>query len=326
VTRVIEVMDTCLNANIDPETDPHCLINRNISPGWRSYLAGLQDYLESGIAGQSGALLRISRAIQSAELGLNSGGNRAKASFLLLGPTGVGKTESAKRFTEYLFGAGSAIELIFMNEYSSDIRLAEFLHRTEAAIRQNPKGTTLLFDEIEKAHPRLIDIFLSLLEEGQLTTQSGERLIVSRFYLVLTSNLGSGDLAKMVNAPYSMMERVALDVASQSLRPELFARITERIVFRPLELETQKEIIDGLIVEKLGILSAHFGKRLSIDRGPVTALLLRTGYNRAQGARLLRQEVDRQFNIASLRWALSGQVPIEGKFYHDSSVGCLILR
>lgn len=293
---------------------------------WRSYLSGLRDYLEFGIVGQSGAMARISRAIQSAELGLNDVGNHAKASFLFLGPTGVGKTESAKRFTEYLFGVRSAVELIFMNEYSSDTRLEEFLTRTELAIRRNPRGTTLLFDEIEKAHPRLIDLFLSLLGEGQLTTFDGERLSVSGFYLVLTSNLGSADLAKMENAPYSMMERVALDVASQFLRPELFARITERIVFRPLGLDTQKGIIEGLITEKLRILSAHFGKRLSIDRGPVTAFLLRAGYNRAQGARLLRQEVDRQFNIACLNWALNDQLPDEGKFYYDSAAGCLVLK
>jgi ATP-dependent Clp protease ATP-binding subunit ClpA len=293
---------------------------------WRSYLAGLREYLESGIAGQAGAMTRISRAVQSAELGLNRKGARAKASFLFLGPTGVGKTESAKRFTEYLFGARSAIELIFMNEYSSDHRLTEFLDRTETAIRSNPQGTTLLFDEIEKAHPRLIDLFLSLLEEGVLTTSDGERLSVSQFYLVLTSNLGSGDLAKMENAPYSMMERVALDVASQSLRPELFARITERIVFRPLGLETQRGIIENLISQKLEILAEHFGIPLSIDHGPVTAFILRCGYNRAQGARLLNQEIDRQFNIACLRWALIGQSPVEGKFFHDPTTGCLVLR
>ena len=134
-----------------------------------------------------------------------------------------------------------------MNEYSSDSRLSEFLERAEAAIRRNPEGATLLFDEIEKAHPRLIDIFLSLLEEGELTTISGDRVSVSKFYLVLTSNLGSGDLARMESAPYAMMERVALDGASQALRPELFARITERIVFRPLGLEVQKSIIEALI-------------------------------------------------------------------------------
>jgi ATP-dependent Clp protease ATP-binding subunit ClpA len=303
-----------------------CEVKTHRPSAWRSYLAGLRDYLESGIAGQSGALTRISRAIQSAELGLNRTGSSAKASFLFLGPTGVGKTESAKRFTEYLFGARSAIELIFMNEYSSEYRFPEFLDRTEAAIRKYPQGTTLLFDEIEKAHPRLIDLFLSLLEEGVLTTQGGERLAVSQFYLVLTSNLGSGDLARIENAPYSMMERVALEVASQSLRPELFARITERIVFRPLTLEVQRGIIDRLIAEKLDILSQHFGKALTIDSGPVTAFILRSGYNRAQGARLLKQEVDRQFNIASLRWALNGQAPVEGKFFHEVATGSLVLR
>lgn len=293
---------------------------------WRFYISGLPSYLEARIVGQSAAVGRIARAVQAAELGLNEGGNRPKCSFLLLGPTGVGKTESAKCFTEYLFGDRSALEMIFMNEYSSDIRLPEFLHRAEAAIRRNPEGATLLFDEIEKAHPRLIDIFLSLLEEGELTTHSGDRVSVSGFYLVLTSNLGSGDLGRMENAPYAMMERVALDVASQTLRPELFARITERIVFRPLGLEVQKSIIEVLIDAKLKVLSEYFGIKLSVDRGPVTAFMLRVGYNKSQGARRLRQEVDRQFNLASLNSALSSTNPAEGKYYYDSSAGCLVLR
>src|SRR6516162_5961951 len=112
--------------------------------------------------------------------------------------------------------------MIFMNEYSSDLSLREFLRRTEAAIHRHPEGTTLLFDEVEKAHPRLVDVFLSFLEEGQFTALSGERISVSKFYIVLTSNLGSGDLAKIENAPAAMHERVAMDVASRSLRPELF--------------------------------------------------------------------------------------------------------
>jgi ATP-dependent Clp protease ATP-binding subunit ClpA len=293
---------------------------------WRFYLSGLPAYLGSQIAGQSAAVGRIARAVQAAELGLNDGGKRAKCSFLFLGPTGVGKTESAKRFTEYLFGGRAPLEIVFMNEYSSDSRLSEFLERTEAAIRRNPDGTTLLFDEIEKAHPRLIDIFLSLLEEGALTTGSGNRISVTQFYLVLTSNLGSGDLARMENAPYAMMERVALDGASQALRPELFGRITERIVFRPLALEVQREIIEALIETKLNVLSKFFGRQMSVDPGPVSAFLLRAGYNRTQGARRLRQEVDRQFNLAALDYALNLATPSEAKFYYDSSAGRLILR
>lgn len=293
---------------------------------WRCYLSGLPRYLDSRIAGQSTAIGRIACAVQAAELGLNERGSRPRCSFLFLGPTGVGKTESAKCFTEYLFGSLSALEVIFMNEYSSDTRLPEFLQRAEAAIRQHPEGATLLFDEIEKAHARLIDIFLSLIEEGELTTLSGDRISVSRFYLVLTSNLGSGDLAKMENAPYAMMERVALDGASQTLRPELFARITERIVFRPLGLDVQKTIIEALINAKLKVLSEYFGRELSVDCGPVMAFLLRMGYNKTQGARRLRQEVDRQFNVASLDSALAYTKPSEGKFYYDSSVGRLVLK
>jgi ATP-dependent Clp protease ATP-binding subunit ClpA len=293
---------------------------------WRVYLSGLPSYLESRIAGQSAAIGRIARAIQAAELGLNNAGNRPKGSFLFLGPTGVGKTESAKCFNEYLFGSRSALEMIFMNEYAFDSRLPEFLQRAEAAIRRHPEGATLLFDEIEKAHARLIDIFLSLVEEGELTTLSGDRITVSKFYLVLTSNLGSGDLARMESAPYAMMERVALDGASQALRPELFARITERIVFRPLGLEVQKSIIEGLVESKLKLLSEYFGTALSVDAGPVTAYLLRVGYHRTQGARRLHQEVDRQFNLASLNWALSDTRPVEGKFYYDSSAGSLVLK
>jgi ATP-dependent Clp protease ATP-binding subunit ClpA len=293
---------------------------------WHFYLSGLQGYLESRIAGQTAAVERIAQAIQAAELGLNEAGNRPKSSFLLLGPTGVGKTESAKCFTEYLFGSGSALEMIFMNEYSSKERLPEFLRRVENAVRREPNGTTLLFDEIEKAHPQLIDIFLSLLEEGELTTLAGNRISVSKFYLVMTSNLGSGDLAKMESAPYATMERVALDGASQALRPELFARITERVVFRPLCLEVQKSILDVLLAAKLTVLSRYFGRELSVDRGPVSAFLLRVGYSKSQGARRLRQEVDRQFNLASLDHALGSTKPAEGRFCYDSCAGCLVLR
>jgi ATP-dependent Clp protease ATP-binding subunit ClpA len=297
-----------------------------LDPEWCTYLSGLIPALETRIVGQKGPISRVARAIQAAELGLNERRTQPKASFLFLGPTGVGKTEMAKCFSEYIFGRRTALEMVFMNEYSSDSRLQEFLDRTEAAIQRHPNGTTLLFDEIEKAHPRLVDVFLSLLEEGVLTTPAGDRIRIGQFYLVMTSNLGSGDLAKMESATYSTMERVALDVASLSLRPELFARITERIVFKPLDLEAQKMILAGLIKKKLTVLSQFFRRPLTIDPGPVTAFLLRVGYNRAQGARMLRQEVDRQFNAASLDWALSNQVPKHGVFFYEPTAGGLILR
>src|SRR5438876_309508 len=96
----------------------------------------------------------------------------------------------------------SDMELLYRKSFEPG--RSEFLERTEAAIRRNSEGATLLFNEIETAHVHLIDVFLSLLEEGQLTTLSGDRLSVSKFYVVLTSNLGSGDLAKMESAPFAM--------------------------------------------------------------------------------------------------------------------------
>jgi ATP-dependent Clp protease ATP-binding subunit ClpA len=317
-------------SRIEPSAKDKARYSRGTGVGsgseWHSYLGCLAPALESKILGQKSAISRVARAVQAAELGLNEHTSQPKASFLFLGPTGVGKTETARCFSEYLFGSNNALEVVFMNEYSVDSRFQEFLERTEAAIRRHPNGTTLLFDEVEKAHPRLIEVFLSLLEEGILTTWAGDRVGVSQFYLVMTTNLGSGDLAKMENAPYTTMERVALAVASQSLRPELFARITERIVFRPLDLETQKIILAALIKKKLAVLSRFFGQPLTIDAGPVMAFLLRVGYNKAQGARMLRQEVDRQLNSASLVWALNNESPKHGQFSYDATAGGLILR
>lgn len=304
--------------NRSPEAEP----DRH----WRAHLSNLGLYLEERIRGQKQAVRRVTQALQASALGLNAGSAGPKASFLFLGPTGVGKTETAKAFSEYLFGSRVSLEMLFMNEYAAATRAPEFLSRLETAITRNPRGATLIFDEIEKAHPQLIDLFLSLLDEGLFTVASGERLAVRSFYLVLTSNLGSGDLAKMENAPHATMERVALDVARQALRPELFARITEHIVFRPLDLEVQKQIVDELIAGKLEVLSRYFGKRLTIEQGPVAAFLLRLAYNRNQGARMLRQEVERQFNRACLPWALSNEVPPEGHFDYDPGTAGLLLR
>jgi ATP-dependent Clp protease ATP-binding subunit ClpA len=124
----------------------------------------------------------------------------------------------------------------------------------------------------------------------------------------------------------TVLSPLALDVAAQSLRPELVARISERIVFRPLDFETQKMILYKLIRQKLEVLPIFFGRALGIDGGPATAFLLRVGYSKAFGARMLRQEVDRQFNSASLPWALSGRTPQRGVFRHDPAGGCLVLE
>ena len=290
-----------------------------------SDLSKLEDFLTSRIRGQDRALGKLTRAVQAAELGLNGDRPRVRGSFLFLGPTGIGKTESAKLFTQHVFGSSAALEMMFMNEYSSTGRCSEFFSRLQKILERPSNGRTLLFDEIEKASPSLIDVFLSLLDEGLFTASDGRRLTARNAYVVLTSNLGSGDLSKMETAAYSTIERIALDFASQTLRPELFARISERIVFQPLGIEAQKQIIDDLVGEKLAVLERFFGCTLELEGGPVRAFLIRVGFNRNQGARFVRQEIDRQFNTAALPFALAGKTPREGVFRYDLAAGALVL-
>jgi ATP-dependent Clp protease ATP-binding subunit ClpB len=315
-------MDTfVLNSAFDFETQS---FSQSSQPG-RSNLSNLEDFLTSRIRGQGRALGKLTRAVQAAELGLNENCARVRGSFLFLGPTGVGKTESAKLFTQHVFGSSAALEVMFMNEYSSASRCSEFFSRLQQILERPGNGRTLLFDEIEKADPSLIDVFLSLLDEGQFTANDGRRLTASNAYIVLTSNLGSGDLSKMEAAAYSTIERIALDFASQSLRPELFARISERVVFQPLGIEAQKRIVDDLVAEKSTVLERYFGRRLEVEGGPVRAFLIRVAFSRSQGARHVRQEINRQFNAAALPWALAGKTPREGIFRYDPATGALVL-
>jgi ATP-dependent Clp protease ATP-binding subunit ClpA len=293
----------------------------------RQHLAGLGEYLDRFILGQRDATARLARAIQAAELEYNERRNKQpKASFILFGPTGVGKTEATKRFTRYLYGDETEIAMFFMNEYGAQETILDFKERLETAIRAHPCGTSLLFDEVEKAHQKIVDIFISLVEEGMFTARSGEKLSIENFYFVTTSNLGSSDLVRMECSPFSLMERTVFAVARERLRPELLLRFSERIVFKPLGLNIQREIIRQRIEAKLEVLSRRFGRALTYDADRVIAFIFRSDTKGGQGARMLAQEVDRQFNLAALPWGLSGKIPEEGRFYYDAATGALVLN
>jgi ATP-dependent Clp protease ATP-binding subunit ClpA len=298
----------------------------NARAAWKRYLSGLDGYLKRHLKGQDDALERVARGVAAAILGMNETSAGPLASFLFLGPTGVGKTQSAKLFTAYLYGPAQPLEIIFCNEYPVESKFKDFARKLEQVIRRNPRGTTILFDEIEKGHEKLRDVYLSLLDEGLFSAASGERLSVHNFIITMTSNLGSNELALMENSLYTTMERQVLEFARGALRPELFNRITERIVFRVLGPEVQRSIIRELIEKKLQFLSLSLGKVLTYDSGAVEAFIYRTNKKGGQGARSLKQEVDRQFNRAALPWAISEAIPPEGKIYFDSALGHLELR
>lgn len=296
-------------------------------------LQGLQPYLKERVIGQNDAMQRVSRALEAAELGLNETGPRPRASFLFMGPTGVGKTSCCKAFSECLYGE-SNLAMLFCNEYQQAGDVAELVTAICRALKANPNGAVLLFDEIEKAHKAVIDVFISLLDEGQVTLPDGSRASVANCYVVLTSNIGSAKFAEMERTTYTTMETFAFDQARKTLRPELFARLTETIVFRPLGQATQEAILRGLVERKLlhlarrfeTLLGAHLATPLAIEEKGVNAHLLRKGFTQTGGARRLRQELDRQFNAACLPWLLSGKTPTEGRFYADVRNDRLELR
>lgn len=288
-------------------------------------LCGLETFLQTKIFGQEEAIHKISQALLGAEFDLNETSLRPKGSFLLMGPTGVGKTETTKMFTEYLF-EDARLEMFFMNEYQDSYRITDLIDRLQEGLSRNPHGTTLLFDEIEKAHPKIIDLFLSMLDEGQVTISSSQRLSVSTCYIVMTSNLGSKTFPEMENSKYQTLEDFALAEARKHLRPELIGRLTETIVYRPLKQDTQIRILNSLILRKLAHLERVLNTRLRIDERPVHAHLLRMGFNTTGGARYLRQEVDRQFNNAVLPWLLEGRSARETTIRYDPKEAKLVLE
>jgi ATP-dependent Clp protease ATP-binding subunit ClpB len=287
-------------------------------------LEDLENYLKGRVIGQEDALSRVSRALQAAECDLNDRGPRPKGSFLFMGSRGVGKTETAKAFTEYLWDGG--LTMLYLNEYQRADDVDDLVLAIKRGLSTNSIGTTFLFDEIEKAHRGVIDVFISLLDEGQITDSDGSRISIGNCYLVLTSNIGAARWGSMEATQYSRMESFAFEQARKVLRPELFNRLTEAIVFRPLSQKVQIDILKEMLGRKLVHLESRLGKRpLSVDEH-VNAHLLRKCFTQTEGARRLRQELDRQINLAALPWALEKRSPSEGRFYYDPKTDQLVLR
>jgi ATP-dependent Clp protease ATP-binding subunit ClpA len=295
-------------------------------------LRGLEAHLLSRVIGQDDAVRRTASALVGSELGLNDTGPRPKGSFLFMGPSGVGKTETSKVFTDFLFG-GARLAMFYMGGMQDQGHAEALVSRIARTVEAHPQGTTLLFDEFEKAAQPVIDVFLSLLDEGKADGVRGERVSIQNCYVVMTSNVGSADFGKMEQLPYSRMERFAFDEARAQLRPELFNRIDETIVFRPLSQEVQVGILSKLLSGKLSHierkLAQDFGPlpwRLTIDGKGVNAHLLRMGFSQDGGARRLERELDRQFTRAVTPWILNGRLPGEGRFYCNVKEDCLELR
>lgn len=298
-----------------PERDAPLRVEASVSMNFSDFpadkithLNGLEPHLHSVIRGQGHTLPRIASILHRGELGFTKP-NRPKGSFLLAGPTGVGKTQVTIAFTDYLFGEGKLLRFD-MSEFQTQESLAVLLGGAlgeEGTLGQAVKCAgfgTLLFDESEKAHPRVLDILLQILDAARITLATGETLDLSPFYVVLTTNLGAAEVMQLQHVPLATMERHVLAKAQRSFRPELFARITEKLVFAPLSYDVQMEIARDMLTSELEFLSE---KGIALTASPaVLPFLVQRGFHPRLGARPMRDAVEKNVRDAVSKALLSG--------------------
>jgi ATP-dependent Clp protease ATP-binding subunit ClpA len=272
-------------------------------------IRNLDTLLPREILGQAQVLPRIISAVRRGELGLTKPG-RPRGSFLLLGPTGVGKTETVVVFTNQIFGP----ERLFrfdMSEFQTQESLGLLLGARLGEVgylgfvRERAAEGSLLFDEAEKAHPRVLDILLQLLDAARITIATGQTLDFSGFYVWLTSNIGSAELMSLQHSNEATLERHVLTRAQQALRPEIFARVNEKLVFNRLSYEHQLEIAEKFLSREIEFLASR-GHKLLLHES-VLPFLVRKGFHPKLGARPMRDAVEKLVGDAVADCLIEGQ-------------------
>jgi len=278
------------------------------------------------IRGQPHTLPRIISSVQRGELGLTKPG-RPRGSFLLLGPTGVGKTETVVVLTTHVFSPGQLFRFDmseFQNQEALGLLLGARLGEVGylGAVRERAAEGSLLFDEAEKAHPRVLDIMLQLLDAARITVATGQTLDFSGFYIWLTSNIGSAELMSLQHSNDATLERHVLTRAQQTLRPEIFARVNEKLVFHRLSYEHQLEIAEKFLSREIAFLKSR-GHDLQLDK-TVLPFLVRKGFHPKLGARPMRDAVEKLVGDAVSECLLQGRTAC-GALTFDELRDCLIV-
>lgn len=228
--------------------------------------ASMVEHLQERIIGQDDAVIAVSRAIKTARVGLKDP-KRPIGAFLFLGPTGVGKTELSRALAEFMFGSEDAMLPLDMSEFKDESSLNRLIGSPSGYVDSEAGGQLtervkqqpyiiVLFDEVEKAHPRIVDILLQVIEEGRLTDGRGQTVSFSETVIILTSNLGSQHLAVPVITDEVREE--AMEDVREYFRPEFLNRLDEVIMFNALDEENLGKILRLLLKKET---------RLATDRG-----------------------------------------------------------
>ena len=282
-------------------------------------LVEMEGRLRERVVGQDEALEIVANAIRRSRAGL-SDPKRPIGSFLFLGPTGVGKTETARALAEFLFDDEQAMVRIDMSEYMEKHAVARLIGappgyvgydeggQLTEAVRRRPYSV-ILFDEIEKAHPDVFNVLLQVLDDGRLTDSKGRTVDFKNTVLIMTSNLGAHLLQSENLESESAFEAArdqVMQLLRQSFRPEFLNRVDDVVIFRPLGEEQLSHIVDLRLAELRKLLEPR-KITLELTEGARHQLML-TGYDRQYGARPLKRAIQRLIQDPLAIKILDGEV------------------
>lgn len=263
-------------------------------------LRGLEDHLRARIRGQDHLLPRMAAVFCRAALQLTSP-ERPCGALLLVGPTGTGKSESFTCACDYVFGPDHMVT-IDLAQFQDEGATSKLLGQNGADAGllakslSSMKSGGLLFDEIEKAHPRVLDLFLQMLWRGCFTDGTGEVHRLNAYVIGFTSNLGASETVRMASSSGMSAAKAILRRVAEKLRPEFLGRLDEQLVFDRLGTEVQREICELEVTRELNRLR-KLGYEIKTTPEAVE-FLVRVGFSRELGARPLRKMVERHIQNA----------------------------
>ncbi|HET9426344.1 MAG TPA: ATP-dependent chaperone ClpB [Gemmatimonadaceae bacterium] len=284
--------------------------------GERERLTKLDQELAKRVVGQAEAVTAVANAVRRSRAGLQDP-NKPIGSFIFLGPTGVGKTETARALAEFLFDDEHAMVRIDMSEYMEKHAVARLIGappgyvgyeeggQLTEAVRRRPY-CVILFDEIEKAHSDVFNILLQILDDGRLTDSQGRTVDFRNAVIIMTSNVGSHYiLDNAANPDWNEIEKQVTGQLRQHFKPEFLNRIDDIIVFHPLGIEQIEHIVDL----QLGHLRKMLGDRkITIEVSPeAKKFLAKEGFDPAFGARPLKRTIQRLIQNPLAMAVLEGQ-------------------
>lgn len=281
-------------------------------------LLSMEEYLQKRVVGQDDALIILADAVRRARSGI-ADPNRPIGSFLFLGPTGVGKTETAKALAEFLFDDERSLVRIDMSEYQERHSVARLIGAPPGYVGYEEGGqltehvrrrpySVILMDEVEKAHPEIFNVLLQLLDDGRLTDGQGRTVDFKNTVVILTSNLGSqfyGDPLTS-DGDFEETKSQVLESVRQFFRPEFINRLDDIIVFRPLGVNEIKKIV-RIQVEQLAKRLAERRIELVLTEAAATHLAS-AGFDPVYGARPLKRAVQKEILNPLAQALLKGEV------------------